>query len=96
VDEEKSPWLDRKFSFPLEQTPSADHLAPFLIFLATEAASKISGSVFNVAGNSIGLYSDPEIARNLLKFGGPWTLEELMQQAPRGLFMGYRSPACLE
>jgi hypothetical protein len=23
----------------------------------------------------------------------PWTIEELMQQAPRGLFMGYHSPA---
>jgi 3-oxoacyl-[acyl-carrier protein] reductase len=96
VDEEKSPWLDRKFSFPLDLTPSPDQLAPFLIYLATDAAEKISGSVFNLAGNSIGLYSDPEISRSLLKFGGPWTLDELKQQAPRGLFTGYRSPAILE
>jgi len=96
VNQEESPWMDRKFSFSLNQTPSPDQLVPFLIYLATDAAAEISGSVFNVAGNHIGLYSDPEIARSILKFGGPWTLDELMQQAPRGLFMGYRSPANLE
>jgi 3-oxoacyl-[acyl-carrier protein] reductase len=96
VSEEKSPWMDRKFSFPLNQTPSPDHLVPFLIYLSTDAAAEISGSVFNVAGNTIGLYSDPEIARSLIKFGDPWTLDELKLQAPRGLFMGYRSPASLE
>ena len=96
VGAEESPWLDRKFSFPLDQTPSPDHIAPFLIYLATDAADKISGSVFNVGGNGIGLYSEPEIARSLLKFGDPWTVDELMKQVPRGLFMGYRSIAELD
>jgi 3-oxoacyl-[acyl-carrier protein] reductase len=96
VSQEESPWMDRKFSFSLNQTPSPDQLVPFLVYLATDEAAEISGSVFNVAGNHIGLYSDPEIVRSILKFGGPWTNEELMQQAPRGLFMGYRSPANLE
>jgi 3-oxoacyl-[acyl-carrier protein] reductase len=77
-------------------TPSPDHVAPFITYLATEAASKISGSVFSVGGNSVGLYSEPEIARSLTKFGDQWTLEELMQQAPRGLFTDYRSPADIE
>jgi 3-oxoacyl-[acyl-carrier protein] reductase len=93
VGEEESPWIDRKFSFPLDQTPGPEQVAPFVIYLATDAAAKISGSVFNVGGNGIGLYSEPEIARNLVKLGDPWTMDELMQQAPRGLFMGYRSIA---
>jgi 3-oxoacyl-[acyl-carrier protein] reductase len=96
VSKEESPWIDRKFSFPLDQTPGPEHLAPFVIYLATEAASKISGSVFSVGGNSIGLYSHPEIARNLVKYGDPWTVGEVMEQAPRGLFMGYRTIADLE
>jgi 3-oxoacyl-[acyl-carrier protein] reductase len=96
VSEKESPWMDRKYSFSLEQTPGPDYLVPFLIYLATDAAAKISGSVFNVGGNHIGLYSDPEIAKSLVKFGDPWTLDELLQQAPRGLFMGYRSPAELK
>jgi hypothetical protein len=68
VDEKESPWLDRKYSFPFEMTPRPDHLAPFITYLATDAADKISGSVFNVGGNNIGLYSDNElyITRNFL------------------------------
>ena len=94
VGAEESPWMDRKFSFPLEMAPGPEHVAPFIIYLASDAAAKISGSVFNVGGNGIGLYSEPEIARSLVKSGKePWTVEELMQQAPRGLFMGYHSPA---
>jgi 3-oxoacyl-[acyl-carrier protein] reductase len=93
VSKEESPWLDRRFSFPLDQTPGPEYVAPFVIYLATDAAAQISGSVFNVGGNGIGLYSEPEIVRNLIKFGDPWTKDELMQQAPQGLFMGYRSIA---
>ena len=95
VGEEESPWMDRKFAFPLDQTPGPEHVVPFVTYLATDAAANISGSVFNVAGNGIGLYSEPEIVRNLVKVGDPWTVDELIQQAPRGLFMGYRSIADL-
>lgn len=96
VTEEESPWLDRKYAFPLELTPSPEHVAPFITYLATNAAAKISGSVFSVGGNGIGLYSEPIIMRNLVKYGEPWTMDELMEQAPRGLFMGYRCIADLE
>jgi 3-oxoacyl-[acyl-carrier protein] reductase len=95
VSKDESPWLDRKFSFPLDKAPGPEPLVPFVIYLATDAAAEISGSVFNVGGNDIGLYSEPEIERSLIKFGDPWTLDELVEQAPRGLFMGYRSPAKL-
>ena len=78
----------------LKMTPGPEYAAPFVCYLASDAAKDISGSVFSVGGNGIGLYSDPEIARNITKFGeGPWTMEELMRQVPMGLLMGYRSPA---
>ncbi len=93
VNEEDSPWIDRRFSFPLDQTPSPDHVAPFVTYLASDEAAQISGSIFSIGGNSIGLYSEPEIAKNLIKYGEPWTIEELIQQVPRGLLMGYRSIA---
>jgi hypothetical protein len=93
VDEKQSPWMDRKYAFPLEMTPTPDHIAPLICFLASEAAAKISGSVFSVGGNNIGLYSEPEIVRSLTKPGDPWTVAELEQLAPRALFMGYRSLA---
>lgn len=90
----ESPWMDRKFSVPLDKTPGPEFVAPFIVYLASEAAGHVSGSIFSVGGNGIGLYSEPEIARNMVKFDNkPWTLEELTQQAPRGLFTNYHSPA---
>lgn len=95
VDEEDRPFIiKRPPAFTIDMTPSPEYAAPFICYLASDAAAGISGSVFSVGGNSIGLYSEPEMVRNMTKFGeGLWTMDELMQQAPRGLFMGYQSPA---
>ena len=81
----------------LKMTPGPEYAAPFVCYLASDAAKDISGSVFSVGGNGIGLYSESEIARNITKFGeGPWTMDELIRQVPMGLFMGYRSPADIQ
>jgi 3-oxoacyl-[acyl-carrier protein] reductase len=85
VSEADSPWMDRKFAFPLEITPSPEDLVPFINYLASDEAAKINGRVFNLAGSMIGLYSEPEIARTLTKYGGRWTVDELRQQVPLGL-----------
>jgi 3-oxoacyl-[acyl-carrier protein] reductase len=85
VSEAESPWMDRKYAFPLEHTPSADDLAPFIAYLVSDEAAGINGVIFSVAGSSIGVYSEPEISRTLIKVGGKWTLDELRQQVPRGL-----------
>lgn len=85
VTEPESPWMDRKFSFSLEMTPSPDDVAPFINYLASDEAAKINGRVFNVGGPIINLYSEPEIAKTLVKYGGRWTLDELRQQIPFGL-----------
>jgi 3-oxoacyl-[acyl-carrier protein] reductase len=95
VDAADSPWVGGKVG-PMFQgiAPTSDYTAPFICYLASDAAANISGSVFSVGGNNIGLYSDPVISRSLTKFGKePWTLEELMQQVPRGLLGGYHAPA---
>lgn len=85
VSEADSPWMDRKFAFPMEITPSPEDLSPFINYLASDEAAKINGRVFNLAGSMIGLYSEPEIARTLTKYGGRWTIDELRQQVPLGL-----------
>jgi hypothetical protein len=75
-------------------TPTPDYIAPFVCYLASDAAAKISGSIFNVGGNGIGLYSESIIGNNLTKFDNkPWTMDELMQQVPRSLLAGYHNPA---
>jgi 3-oxoacyl-[acyl-carrier protein] reductase len=91
--EEESPWMDRRFAAPAnKEAPGPEYIAPFLAYLASEEGKNISGAVFSLAGNSIGLYSEPDIKRNLMKYDNkPWTVEEIKQQAPLSLFMGYHS-----
>ena len=97
VDEYDSPFLRQmpmgKVSMA-DITPDPEFIAPFLCYLATDAAKDISGSVFTLGGNTISMYSEPVHSHNLTKYDStPWTLEELTQQAPRGLFAGYKSIA---
>jgi 3-oxoacyl-[acyl-carrier protein] reductase len=93
VSAEDSPWLDRRLAKKIETTPTPDYVVPFLVFLCTDAAAKVSGSVFFVGGNDVSLYSEMTPEKSLTKPGEPWTVDELMQQAPRALFTGYKSPA---
>jgi 3-oxoacyl-[acyl-carrier protein] reductase len=93
VSAERSPWLDRALAKKLDTTPPPDYVVPFLVFLCTDAAAKISGSIFFVGGNDISLYSETGPEKSLTKPGEPWTVDELVQQAPRALFTGYKSPA---
>jgi hypothetical protein len=75
-------------------TPAPEYVAPFVCYLASDAGANISGSIFTLGGNTISMYSEPIHSNNLTKYDSkPWTMEELIQQAPRGLFMGYRNPA---
>jgi 3-oxoacyl-[acyl-carrier protein] reductase len=85
VTEEDSPWMDRKFAFSLELTPSPEDIAPFINYLASDEAAKINGKVFSIAGPIIGLYSEPEMAKTLVKYRGRWTIDELRQQVPIAL-----------
>jgi 3-oxoacyl-[acyl-carrier protein] reductase len=94
VDASDNPWLKGKPAVTVDMTPGPEYIAPFICYLVSEAAADVSGSVFSLAGNGIGMYCEPEISKTLTKFAeSPWTMEELKQQAPRGLFAGYTSIA---
>jgi 3-oxoacyl-[acyl-carrier protein] reductase len=82
------------FKDMVKVTPGPEYVAPFICYLASDAGANISGSVFTVGGKTISMYSEPINSNNMTKFGeGPWTMEELMEQVPRGLLAGYRNPA---
>ncbi len=85
------PWVYENFKLPLANSPSPDDLAPFICYLATDDAARISGSVFFVGGQGVNLYSEMEIQSSLTKYGGRWTVDELKQQVPRGLMRMYQS-----
>ena len=77
----------------VEALPPPGAVAPFIVYLATEAAAHISGSVFGVAGGHIGLFSEPAEIAAVDKEAGIWTVDELVSAVPKGLLKGYTSPA---
>lgn len=90
MPDEKTPYVGG-MELPLEMTPGPEYCAPLIVYLASDEASKISGSVFNVGGNGVGIYQDPDIKRAVTKYGeGPWTIEELKAQLPRSVLAGYK------
>ena len=76
-----------------EMTPSPEDIGPALAYLSSELAEGISGTVFNVNGNKVGIYEDPEIRTTVSKYGSSWTIEELKQQLPRTILANYHSRA---
>jgi 3-oxoacyl-[acyl-carrier protein] reductase len=87
-------WVSGSGMKMLDITPGPEYIAPFTVYLASDAAASISGAVFNLGGNGIGMYSEPIIAKTLTKFDTkPWTQEELARQVPQGLLQGYKSMA---
>lgn len=66
---------------------AADDIAPFIVFLCSDAASNISGRTFNVMGGQISLYSEPELERTIYN-KGRWTVEELLDVVPGTLGQG--------
>ena len=97
VAKEDIPFVSENMAFGegfINFTPTPDYVAPFVCYLASDAAANVSGSIFTLGGNTISMYSESIHSNNLTKFDSkPWTMEELVQQAPRGLFAGYKNPA---
>jgi 3-oxoacyl-[acyl-carrier protein] reductase len=76
-----------------EMTPDPEDLGPIMAYLSSDLAAGISGTIFNIGGNSVGIHEDPEIKTTINKFGPRWTIEELKQEVPRHLLPNYHSRA---
>lgn len=73
---------------PAAMTRTADVFAPMFAYLASDEAAGITGYLFQLgADGEIGIWSDSEINRNIMKEEGIWTIEELRAQVP-GLVSG--------
>ena len=73
--------------------PDPESIVPLIVYLASDAASNVSGSVFHIRGGNIGLYSEPEIIKSIDKPDGWWTAEELTKVMPEKVLNGYKSIA---
>ena len=76
-----------------ESGVSADYLAPFIAYLATDEAKGISGTVFSTYGNHYAIYSNPEQIHSINKDKGMWTVDELVKIVPKELLKDYENPA---
>lgn len=70
---------------------SVEHVAPFVAYLASPAAERISGQVFVVHGGKIALLRAPSIEKRFDSSGAVWTPEELEQSV--GGYFADRDPA---
>lgn len=72
-----------------------DDIAPFIVWLASDAAAGVNGWDFAVRGGHIGVYSQPIEVKNIDKAAGqePWTVAELLDLAPKTLCYGLVNPS---
>jgi 3-oxoacyl-[acyl-carrier protein] reductase len=73
--------------------PLPEEIAPFVIFLATDAAANINGCNFFVGGNQISLMSDPVVSKTIYNKTGAFTLDDLLVMVPGSLAAGLVNPS---
>src|SRR5262245_4282448 len=78
-------------TFALEHT-GPENVAPWVVYLATDAASDVNGQVFFVMGGLIALLNYPAPTRTMQK-DGRWTPEEIATLFPRTLGLDLVNPA---
>jgi NAD(P)-dependent dehydrogenase (short-subunit alcohol dehydrogenase family) len=71
--------VDQSF---LENKP--EQVAALAVWLCTDAASDANGRTFQVGGDEVGLYAEPDVARSLCRDGG-WDLDSLDRYATASL-----------
>jgi len=64
-----------------EKTNPPEAIAPLVVWLCTDEAANVNGRNFLVAGNQIGLYSEPQVIADI-KLDHIVTLDELSQLMP--------------
>jgi 3-oxoacyl-[acyl-carrier protein] reductase len=74
----------------LSNMSAPEQVAPFIVFLSSDEAAGINGTVFLVYGGHIGRYSYPKETAFIDKKGGSWTVEEIINKAPDSLLQGYK------
>ena len=75
-----------------EKANPPEGVAPFVVWLCTDAAENVNGRDFLVSGSMIGLYSLPEIVAKIDNPSGElWTLDRLDKEVPASVTTGLRN-----
>jgi NAD(P)-dependent dehydrogenase (short-subunit alcohol dehydrogenase family) len=79
-------------AFPLRHF-GAENVAPFVVWLATDAARNVNGQTFLAMAGMIALLNYPAPVRTIYKRAGRWTPEEIATVFPHTLGMDLVNPA---
>jgi 3-oxoacyl-[acyl-carrier protein] reductase len=71
-------------------TDLPETFAPFIAYLASDAAAHVTGSVFATMGGFIARYSNPVFVADMFDKDG-WTFEKVAETAPSTLFKDYKN-----
>jgi 3-oxoacyl-[acyl-carrier protein] reductase len=67
-----------------------ERVAQLVVWLCTDAAVNVNGCGFYVAGDDVGLWTEPALIRCLTRPGG-WDLDSLDESGPDNLIVGLRN-----
>jgi len=73
-----------------------EHFAPFVAYLASDAAANINGCVFVASRATIGVWNHPAIIHKFTRdweIEEPWSIGELEKRVPAELLVDYVNPA---
>jgi NAD(P)-dependent dehydrogenase (short-subunit alcohol dehydrogenase family) len=88
------PGVESRPNFDPAQFP-ASKISPFVVWLCTDAAANVNGRSFHVAGDDVGLLSEPAPEPVIHQAGG-WDLNGLDATAPAELTVGLANPYTLD
>jgi 3-oxoacyl-[acyl-carrier protein] reductase len=69
-----------------------EHIAPVVVWLATEEAADVNGATFFISGNEIGIYAEPAVTQKITKAEGFWSVDELVKVTPKELTNNWKNP----
>jgi 3-oxoacyl-[acyl-carrier protein] reductase len=69
-----------------------EHIAPVVVWLATEEAANVNGATFFISSNDIGIYAEPAVTQKITKAEGFWTVDELVSVTPKELTNNWVNP----
>ncbi|MFC1945853.1 SDR family NAD(P)-dependent oxidoreductase [Chloroflexota bacterium] len=75
--------------------PGPEFVPPVVLYLASDYAADINGTVFAAGGPKVAIYTEPKEIRGIYRDvkRGPWTLDELIELMPTTVLAGYVNPA---
>jgi len=88
-------WIGNRGQIGFTRPALPEQVAELVVWLCTDAAANVNGRSFYVAGEEVGLWSEPELIRSLTRSGG-WDLDSLDAVAPDAMTGDLTNPFAIE